>query len=194
MFGLDLQELQTYRERVNSITPDDIQRVAQQYLHPDRLSIVLVGDAKVFAGQLPAVGFEKVERIPLNQLDLAAVDLRARRAAPGGREEAAPMLVTASYAPSSRDDSARQPEGAQRLVDKAIAANRRLLLRAMAAVEEGRPPPLCLGEEEAARLTGPATIDGMAPTEGWEAHWRAAVARRRAQAPWAPPALTLAAE
>ena len=64
-YGLDLNELQTYRERVNAVTPDDIQRVAQQYLHPDRLSIVLVGDASVFAKQLPGVGFDQFERIPL---------------------------------------------------------------------------------------------------------------------------------
>ena len=73
--------------------------------------------------------------------------------------------------------------------DKAIAANRRLLLRAMAAVEEGRVPMLADGG--AAALTGPATIDGMAPSEGWEAHWRAAVARRRSAAPWNPPPLAL---
>jgi phenylpropionate dioxygenase-like ring-hydroxylating dioxygenase large terminal subunit len=78
--------------------------------------------------------------------------------------------------------------------DKAIAANRRLLMRAMAAVEEGKAPMLAVGPSEAAGMTGPATIDGMAPTEGWEAHWRAAVARRRAAAPWSPPALALAAE
>ena len=53
-YGLDLNELQTYRERVNKITVDDIQRVAQLYLHPDKLSIVLVGDASVFAKDLPA--------------------------------------------------------------------------------------------------------------------------------------------
>ena len=47
-YGLDLSDLETYRERVNAVTPEDIQRVAQQYLHPDRLSIVLVGDASVF--------------------------------------------------------------------------------------------------------------------------------------------------
>jgi hypothetical protein len=29
----------------------------------------------------------------------------------------------------------------------------------------------------------------MAPAEGWEQHWREAVARRRAAAPWQPPAL-----
>ena len=33
-FGLDLQELQTFRERVNAVTVDDVQRVARTYLHP----------------------------------------------------------------------------------------------------------------------------------------------------------------
>ena len=64
-YGLDLNELQTYRERVNTITVEDIQRVAQLYLHPDKLSIVLVGDASVFARTWPGVGFDQVERIPI---------------------------------------------------------------------------------------------------------------------------------
>jgi zinc protease len=83
-YGLDLNELETYRERVNAITPEDIQRVAQKYLHPDRLSIVLVGDASVFAKQLAGVGFDHVERIPLADLDLSSVNLRRGSAAPGG--------------------------------------------------------------------------------------------------------------
>ena len=44
-YGLPLSDIETYRERVNAITPDDIQRVARQYLQPDRLSVVLVGNA-----------------------------------------------------------------------------------------------------------------------------------------------------
>ncbi|MBX9595440.1 MAG: aromatic ring-hydroxylating dioxygenase subunit alpha [Roseomonas sp.] len=72
--------------------------------------------------------------------------------------------------------------------DKAIAANRRLLLRAMAAVEEGRRPAL-LQEDATAALTGPGTIDTMSPAATWETHWRQAVERRRGAAPWAPPAL-----
>lgn len=114
-YGLDLQELQTYRERVNSITPEDIQRVAQQYLHPDRLSIVLVGDANVFAKQLPAVGFEQVERIPLAELDLAAPNLR-RRAAPG---------VGGGYMPASyvvTSGAPTQDEATRALIAKAVAA------------------------------------------------------------------------
>ena len=53
-YGLDLNDLQTYRERVNAITPDDIQRVAREYLRPDRLSIVLVGDARCSPSSSPA--------------------------------------------------------------------------------------------------------------------------------------------
>ena len=82
-YGLDLNELQTYRERVNAITVDDIQRVAKEYLHPDRLTIVLVGDANAFARQLPGVGFDQVERIPAGDLDLSAPDLRRRPTRPG---------------------------------------------------------------------------------------------------------------
>ncbi len=122
VYGLDLQELQTYRERVNSITPEDIQRVAQLYLHPDRLSIVLVGDANVFAKQLPAVGFDQVERIPLSQLDLTAVDLRApSRATPARREPLrfGPQLVPASFTSTA---PAPQPDDTRRLIEKAIDA------------------------------------------------------------------------
>jgi zinc protease len=75
-YGLDLNELQTYRERVNAVTVDDIQRVAQLYLHPDKLSIVLVGDASVFAKDLAGVGFDQVERIPIGELDLSSPDFR----------------------------------------------------------------------------------------------------------------------
>lgn len=73
--------------------------------------------------------------------------------------------------------------------DKAIAAYRRLLLRAIAAEEANEPSLMVLDEAAAARLTGPGTIDGMAPADRWAAHWREAVARRRAAAPWQPPAL-----
>ena len=53
-FGLDLAGPADLSASVSTpITPDDIQRVAQHYLHPDRLSIVLVGDASKFAKQLP---------------------------------------------------------------------------------------------------------------------------------------------
>jgi zinc protease len=99
-FGLDLKELETYRERVNAVTVDDIQRVAQKYLHPDRLTIVLVGDASKFAGQLPAIGFDRVERISLGDLDLTTPDLRRKRAE--ARPAVGPDLRGPAYVPDLR--------------------------------------------------------------------------------------------
>jgi zinc protease len=106
-YGLDLNELQTFRERVNAITVDDIQRVAKQYLHPDRLSIVLVGDASVFAKQLPAVGFDRFERVPLAELDLTSVDLR-RHATPQPQGRILPIV--------------HRPDDVHALVDRAVRA------------------------------------------------------------------------
>lgn len=78
MYDLPLDELRTYRQRANSVTPDDISRVARTYLQPDRLSIVMVGNAAAFKDQLQRAGFGKYELIPLEQLDLTAPDLRRR--------------------------------------------------------------------------------------------------------------------
>ena len=75
-YDLNLEELQNYRERVNTITADDIQRVARQYLKPDRLSVVLVGDASKFVKDLKGVGFDEVELVSLADLDLTTVDFR----------------------------------------------------------------------------------------------------------------------
>jgi zinc protease len=41
--GRDPDYWRTYRDRVRAVTAADIQRVAQQYLHPDRLVILAVG-------------------------------------------------------------------------------------------------------------------------------------------------------
>jgi zinc protease len=75
-YELPLEELQTYPDRVRSITPDDVQRVARSYIHPDRLSVVLVGNANAFVKDLKGVGFGEFERIPMSQVDLLAADLR----------------------------------------------------------------------------------------------------------------------
>jgi zinc protease len=75
-YELPVSEIGTFRERVQAVTPDDIQRVARQYVRPDRLSIVLVGNAAQFVPQLPRVGFSDFEVIPIEQLDLMSADLR----------------------------------------------------------------------------------------------------------------------
>jgi zinc protease len=88
-YGLDLKEIETYRDQVERVTPGDIQRVARQFLKPEQLSIVLVGDASVFADELKAAGFADFERIPIGELDLNAPSLR-RGTPPAAREDPPP--------------------------------------------------------------------------------------------------------
>jgi zinc protease len=75
-YGLPLAELQNFRERVNAVTPDDIQRVAKALLRPDRLSVVLVGNSAAFASQLSGVGFGSYEKVALADLDLTSATFK----------------------------------------------------------------------------------------------------------------------
>ena len=93
-----------------------MQRVARNYLHPDRLTIVLVGDASAFVKQLPGAGFDKFEVIRASDLDLAAPDLR-RKATPG-RGGIQPV----SYMVPGHNMTDEQTDSAKTLLAKAIAA------------------------------------------------------------------------
>jgi hypothetical protein len=119
--------MERFRDLVNAVTVDDIQRVSQKYLHPDRLSIVLVGDASVFIKQLPALGFDPVERITVRELDLTATDLRRRGvagAAPrgGAREAGVGEVQPASFAGVARTAPEPARQAAADLVARAVAA------------------------------------------------------------------------
>jgi phthalate 4,5-dioxygenase len=71
--------------------------------------------------------------------------------------------------------------------DKAIAAYRRLLRRGIEAVEKGEPPPMVFNAELAAKITGPAAVDGIGPTEGWQDYWQKTDVAKRHAATWAAP-------
>jgi zinc protease len=115
-FGLNMNDLQTYRERVNAVTVDDVQRVSRNYLHPDKLTVVLVGDASAFVKQLPGAGFDKFEVIPASELDLAAPDLRKKP-----HSGFHPASSVAPVVPAVKDVTV-QSTAAKTLLDKAIAA------------------------------------------------------------------------
>ncbi len=83
-YGLPIEQLQNFRERVNAVTVDDIQRVAKLYLKPDRLSVVLVGNAAAFTDQLQGTGFSTFETVDIQNLDLTAVDFKRANGRAGG--------------------------------------------------------------------------------------------------------------
>jgi zinc protease len=52
MYDLPSNYLHTYRDKVNAVTAEDVQRVAQQHVTPDRAAIVVVGDAAEVESQM----------------------------------------------------------------------------------------------------------------------------------------------
>jgi phthalate 4,5-dioxygenase oxygenase subunit len=68
--------------------------------------------------------------------------------------------------------------------DKVITANRRTLLKAIEQVQQGERPPMALDAGEAAALSGPDTMDCIAPADRWDTFWREAAQAKRAGAAW----------
>jgi phthalate 4,5-dioxygenase oxygenase subunit len=68
--------------------------------------------------------------------------------------------------------------------DKVIMANRRMLRQAIDAVANGEPAPGLGYPPLAGHRFGPDTVDGIAPTNDWQAWWRQAVTAKRQAAPW----------
>ncbi len=69
--------------------------------------------------------------------------------------------------------------------DKAISAYRRLLRGAIEQAGNGGKPLMVLDAASAARLTGPAAIDGIGPTADWQGYWQKTDAARRKASSWA---------
>jgi zinc protease len=137
-YGLPIDQIESFRQRVNAVSVDEVERVARYYLRPDRLSIVLVGNASAFEAQLRREGFGTFEVVNMADLDLTAVDFKKPvrqgrttqppEAGPAGRpgQSRAARLIAASRPayqaqPAARALSADSRE-ALALIDKAIAA------------------------------------------------------------------------
>ncbi|WP_022719893.1 aromatic ring-hydroxylating dioxygenase subunit alpha [Rhodopseudomonas sp. B29] len=71
--------------------------------------------------------------------------------------------------------------------DKAIIQYRRLLRQEIAKAESGQRPLLALDAASARAIQGPATMDGIGPSRGWETYWMEVDVNRRRGAPWAAP-------
>lgn len=75
LFGLDLDALERYPERVRAVATGDIQRVARTFLQPENLAIVLVGDARSFVDDLAGVGFDDYELLSVDEVFSSAAGL-----------------------------------------------------------------------------------------------------------------------
>src|SRR5690606_18126844 len=51
IYDLPADYLQTYRDRVNEITVEDVASAANKYVLPDRMAVVIVGDAEEILAQ-----------------------------------------------------------------------------------------------------------------------------------------------
>ena len=71
--------------------------------------------------------------------------------------------------------------------DKGIIAYRRLLKEQIRRVGEGGSPIMVFDKRTAKSVQGPATMDGIGPTRGWELYWMEVDVRRRRNAPWDVP-------
>src|SRR5665213_1487810 len=68
--------------------------------------------------------------------------------------------------------------------DKAISAYRRLLRQALDQSGKGAKAMMVLDPRGAAKITGPAAIDGIGPTEGWQGYWQKSEAQKRETMSW----------
>ena len=75
VYGLDLAEVGRFIDRVEAVTPAQIQAYAAQHLGADGMHVVVAGDATMFAGAL-AKTHPRVETMHAHQLDLDSPDLQ----------------------------------------------------------------------------------------------------------------------
>jgi zinc protease len=143
-YELPVEEIGTFRERVQAVTPDAVQRVARAYVKPDRLSIVLVGDSASFVPQLKQAGFTDFEIIPITDLDLMSATLRRDAPRAPGQVAAVPsssrLWGAARAAYTATPAAARQPpealsDGPQAANDPAALALLQRIVEAKGGIE-----------------------------------------------------------
>jgi zinc protease len=74
-YGYGREFVESYNRKIDAVTPADVQRFARERVHPDRLVMVLAGNAKVFHDELEKK-YGKFETIPAAELDPLRADLR----------------------------------------------------------------------------------------------------------------------
>jgi zinc protease len=74
-YGHDRQWVESYRDKLEAVTAEQLRSFAQRRIHPETSLIVVVGNASAFKGALEKQ-LGPVEAIPFRELDLLRPDLR----------------------------------------------------------------------------------------------------------------------
>ncbi|MDI3291717.1 pitrilysin family protein [Polyangium sp. 15x6] len=84
--GLPLDELATRPSRISKISAEDVKRVAEKYLRPDQMRVIVVGDAAVVEKELAALdlGGVEVRKAPAKKDAKAEPKKEAAKGAPVG--------------------------------------------------------------------------------------------------------------
>jgi len=76
VYGLPLDELSHYLDRIQAVGADQVREFARTHLGRNGLTLIAVGDASQFAGQMEKA-YPKVERLSAAALDLDSATLKA---------------------------------------------------------------------------------------------------------------------
>lgn len=76
LYGLPLDTLESYVDRVEKTRPDDLQAFAEKHFTPGSMNVIVAGQAKGIEKPLRAL-FPKLEVVPASKLDLDSPTLRA---------------------------------------------------------------------------------------------------------------------
>ena len=68
MHGLPDDYYANYMPAIQAVGAADVQRVAQQYIHPDHLTIVIVGDRKTIEPSVRALNFGSIKDVSIDEV------------------------------------------------------------------------------------------------------------------------------
>ena len=68
VYGLPDDYYSKYVPAIQSVSAADVQRVAQQYIHPDHLAIVIVGDRKTIAPRIRALNLGSIKEMTIDEV------------------------------------------------------------------------------------------------------------------------------
>lgn len=68
VYGLPDDYYANYTTAIQAVTPGDVQRVAQQYLDPDHLTIVIVGDRKTIEPSIRALNLGSIKEMSIDEV------------------------------------------------------------------------------------------------------------------------------